>query len=92
MSSESIGHFLFMETIMKSGIKTTEFWMVLVGSLLAVVVATGLLTPEEGEAVTNATTEVVKALSVLAGVLAPILGPIFYSNGRAKVKAANGKQ
>ncbi len=72
---------------MKSGVKTTEFWMVLVGSLIAVAVALGALTLEEGEAVSSATSEVVKALTVLAGVLAPILGPIFYSNGRAKVKA-----
>lgn len=77
---------------MKSGIKTTEFWMVVIGSLVAVVVAAGVLTPEEGETVSNATIEVIKALSVLAGVLAPILGPIFYSNGRAKVKAATGSK
>ncbi len=77
---------------MKSGIKTTEFWFTLVASAVAVVVATGVLSPEEGEAVSSATIELIKAISVLGGILAPIVGAVFYSNGRSKVKAAaNGK-
>lgn len=73
---------------MKSGYKTTEFWLTLVGSSVAVIVALGVLTPEEGEAVSSATGEVIKALSGLIGVLAPVIGPAIYANSRAKVKAA----
>lgn len=75
---------------MKNGAKTTEFWLTLVASLVAVVVATGVLTPEEGEAISSATAEVIKAVTVLAGVLAPIVSAGIYTNGRSKVKAASG--
>jgi hypothetical protein len=77
---------------MKSGFKTTEFWLTLVGSVVAVVVALQVLTPEEGQAVTSATGEVIKAVAGLIAILAPIIGPVFYNHGRAKVKAANGKK
>lgn len=73
---------------MKSGYKTTEFWLTLLGSVAAVFVALQVLTAEEAQQVVSATGEVIKAAVALAGVLVPILGPIFYNNGRAKVKAA----
>jgi len=76
---------------MKSGVKTTEFWLTtgvsLVGSAVAIVVALGILTPEEGEAVSSATIEVVKAIVVLVGVIAPVISVGVYANGRAKAKA-----
>lgn len=77
---------------MKAGIKSTEFYVTLITAIVPVIVAIGLLTPEEGEAVTSATVEVVKAIATLAAVLAPVIVGSVYTNGRSKVKAANGKK
>lgn len=73
---------------MKAGFKTTEFWLTLAGSVAAVAVALQLLTPEQGDAVNSATAELVEAIAVLVGVLAPVIGPAVYTNGRSKIKAA----
>ena len=73
---------------MKTGLLTTEFWLTLVGSVVAVVVALNYISADQGQQVTSAAGEVIKALAGLVAVLAPILGPIFYSISRAIVKFA----
>ena len=72
---------------MKSGIKTTEFWLTLIGSVAAVLVALQVLSAEESQAIVSTAGEVVKSIVALVAVLSPIIGPIFYNNGRAKIKS-----
>lgn len=84
--------FLLEDMNMKSGVKTSEMWLTtgvaLVSSVVAIVVALGVLTPEEGEAVSSATIEVVKAIVIAVGVIGSVVSVGIYANGRAKVKAA----
>lgn len=72
----------------KSGFFTTEFWVVVVSSLLAVAVAAGYIAPEQATQVTNATAQVLTAIADLVKVLAPIVGPLVYVWSRTKVKTA----
>lgn len=71
---------------MKSGIKTTEFWMVIVASLLAVVTAAGILTPTEATEIENATASVINSVTELVTALTPLIGVVSYVWSRTKVK------
>lgn len=73
---------------MKAGWKTTEFWVVIVSSVVAVAVASGYLRPDDAENITSATAQVLEAVARLVEVLAPIAGPLVYVWSRTKIKAA----
>lgn len=73
---------------MKAGWKTTEFWVVIVSSVVAVAVAAGYLRPDDASAITDSTAQVFEAVARLVEVLAPIVGPLAYVWSRTKIKAA----
>ncbi len=64
---------------MKPGIKTTEFWLNLIVSLLGVLVATGVITPADQSALADAAAK-------LAGAVMACISAAGYavSRGRAK--------
>ncbi len=63
---------------MKQGIKTTEFWLTVLGMIGGILVATGVLTEGESE----------QWVQAIGAVVALIL-PVFYGRGRVAVKVAN---
>lgn len=74
---------------MKSGYKTTEFWLTAVVNIAAAVVAIlafrGLMSPQEGDLW-------VKLVQAIAATVAPLVMGVVtavYTNSRAKVKAAD---
>lgn len=70
----------------KPGWKTTEFLVVIVGSVLSILVGAGVLSGSEAQEITTATTEVINALAGLVAALAPIVGTVAYIWSRTKVK------
>jgi len=72
----------------KSGIATTEFWVIVVSSLLAVAVAAGYVSPEQAGQVTDATAQVLNSIAELIKAVAPVAGPVMYVWSRTKVKTA----
>lgn len=56
----------------KPGYKTTELYVTLITTLIAVLVATGTLSPEEGEDLKGAINSAIQAALALAGALTPI--------------------
>lgn len=75
-----------MDNEVKPGYKTTEFYIVIIGSVLSIAVAAGVLSGQEAQEITIASTEVINALTALAGALAPILGTVAYIWSRTRVK------
>lgn len=73
---------------MKSGYKTTEFWLTLLAQVLPVLVLTGVLTPNEAETVQNVAGNAITAGFAFGGALIALA---VYVYGRAKVKAAEMK-
>ncbi len=71
---------------MKPGWKTTEFWVVVVSSLLAVGVAGGYVTPDQATSATNATGQAFEAAMKLVEALVPIVGPVVYVWSRTRIK------
>ncbi len=74
---------------MKSGYKTTEFWLTAVVNIAAAVVAIlafrGLMAPQEGDLW-------VKLVQAIAAAVAPLVMGVVtaaYTNSRAKVKVAD---
>ena len=74
---------------MKSGYKTTEFWLTAVVNIAAAVVAIlafrGLMSPQEGDLW-------VKLVQAIAAAVAPLVMGVVtaaYTNSRAKVKVAD---
>ncbi len=67
----------------KSGIKTTEFWLTLVPLLLGVLAVFGVFTPAE-------TTQMNAGLTQIIGGVFAVLPVLGYTISRGKVKATNG--
>jgi hypothetical protein len=64
---------------MKEGWKTTEFWMALVGQVLALCMLTGVVTPDQGQVLGDASGQ------IIGGVMAVISGGSYaISRGLAK--------
>jgi len=64
---------------MKEGWKTTEFWMTLTAQILALGMLTGVVTPEQGQVLGDASGQVIGGvMSVIAG------GSYAISRGLAK--------
>jgi hypothetical protein len=61
---------------MKSGIKTTEFYVALVGSLLMVGVTAGFWTSAEVQSFVDALSNAAQAIAVLVATAGPIVGAI----------------
>lgn len=73
--------------VMKSGIRTTEFWIALAGQIVPIFVIIGVLTAEDAVTINETVVEVVKA----AFALLVSLGIIWkYIESRTRVKEANG--
>lgn len=70
---------------MKSGVKTSEFWLTLVAQVLPVLTISGVLTAEEVETLNQAIIEAVKVIGALIVALVPIWR---YIESRTKVKTA----
>jgi len=70
----------------KPGYKTTEFWLVVVASVLSVAVAAGVLTGEQAQQITDNTAQVFDALAGLAAALTPLVGTAMYVWSRTRVK------
>lgn len=75
----------------KPGLKTTEFWIVLIvqlaGAVVAILAARGLMNPEEGELW-------VDLVAALAAIIAPIVMALTakaYTNARTELKK-NGQE
>ena len=86
---------------MKNGIRTTEFWLGLfasiVGPVLAVLVATGRLSPDldpagTGAELTQHVTSLVEAVVALVGAVTPLFVARSYTAARAEVKIAASAQ
>jgi hypothetical protein len=72
---------------MTRGIKTSEFWVTVVASLLSIGVAAGLVGQQEATEINNASVALINAIFEMVKVLAPVLGAAVYTVSRAKVKA-----
>jgi fumarate reductase subunit D len=73
----------------RAGVKTSEFKAIVltvISSVLAVVVAVGWLSADESAQVESALVQIIEAIVVLVGVLAPIVGGITYTWSRTRVK------
>ncbi len=73
---------------MKAGWKTTEFWTVVVSSVLAVAVAAGYLTGDQATEISSGVVDVINAVTKLIGVLAPVVGVVTYVWSRTRVKTS----
>lgn len=71
----------------KSGFKTTEFWITLLVEIISIFVIVGVLTPEEGEALVLALSDAIVVSVALVAALAPLLTYIW---GRVRIKSAHG--
>lgn len=67
----------------KAGYRTTEFWVTLISSAVAVLVALGVFTPAEGETASSAGAELVFAIFAMLAAVAPAVAYIY---SRTKVK------
>jgi len=64
---------------MKEGWKTTEFWMALVGQVLSLSMLTGVVTPDQGQVLGDASGQ------IIGGIMAVISGGSYaISRGLAK--------
>ncbi len=70
---------------MKPGWKTSEFWVSVFTALGSLAVAFGLLSQGEAGDLSTAVGQLVSAVIVLVGAVAPIIA---YIKSRAEVKAA----
>ena len=64
---------------MKPGIKTTEFWIATGVAVLGVLVATGIITPDQTDALPDAITR-------LGGMVASVAASFGYSLSRGNAK------
>lgn len=73
---------------MKSGVRTTEFWIALAAQIIPVLVIVGLLTADEAVTINETIVEAIKAVFALAASLGIIWK---YIDSRTRIKeAANG--
>lgn len=67
----------------KSGWKTTEFWLSLVGPIVALLVTFGVITSDQSKEIQSAASQVVIAIFALISTVAPV---VMYVWSRTKVK------
>lgn len=76
-----------MKGALKSGVRTTEFWITLAAQVIPVLVIVGLLTADEAVTINETIVEAIKAVFALAASLGIIWK---YVDSRTRVKEANG--
>ena len=78
--------------MVKPGILTTEFWITLISQIIGLLVITGKLKPDEGQAVVDGLNMIVKGVVDLIAALYMIYTAVTYIRGRIhlKEKAKNG--
>lgn len=67
----------------KSGWKTTEFWLSLIGPIVALLVTFGVITSDQSDEIQSAASQVVVAIFALISAVAPV---VVYVWSRTKVK------
>lgn len=65
---------------MKAGVTTTEFWVTILGNVAGILVATGVLQPQEG-------TEITKSVSAIVGGVISLITILKYISTRTDLKA-----
>jgi len=70
---------------MKSGLKTTEFYMPLITSGLGLLVSLGLLTTPLSD---NVTTAIAAAVPAAVGLIGAVMSAVAYIRGRVALKTA----
>lgn len=73
------------ESTMKSGWKTSEFWVAILSSVIGIMVVLGWITPEQQGQLSEAITQAI-------GGLISIIATIAYIFSRAKVKTEEKKK
>lgn len=71
---------------MKSGYKTTEFWLTLIAQIVPVLVLLGVIGAEQAETLQGTLGDAVKAFFALVAAVLPIWK---YIDSRTQVKMAN---
>ncbi len=66
----------------KPGVKTTEFWVTVLVQVIGVILALGVVTPDQADTLTKAVTQG-------SGIIAMLISAFAYTKGRAAVKAAD---
>lgn len=70
----------------KSGWKTSELYVVIVGAALSIALAMGYLSPTEVADIESTLVAVIDAITKLIEALAPVIGSAIYVWSRTKVK------
>lgn len=71
---------------MKSGIKTSEAWVTIGAAIISILVASGVLTPDDAVNFDSALAESIQALEKLIGVAGPLFAAGVYTWSRTKIK------
>ena len=71
---------------MKPGIKTTEFWMSLIPAVVGLLLALGVVTPEQGDIITGQSGEIVAAVDKIIGAVMTIVVALGYAKSRGVAK------
>ena len=75
---------------MKPGVKTSEFWLstivAFIGPIVAILVASGIVTPEAEGELAGAIEQLIAAIAVIIGVWGGTSAAKNYTNARAAVK------
>jgi hypothetical protein len=74
---------------LKTGWKTTEFWVSLVPQVLGVLLVLGIITPEQNAETAAQANVLVNSISQGIGAVIAALAAYGYSGARAKVKEAS---
>lgn len=78
-----------MATIdLKTGWKTSEFWLAVVPATTGLLLALGIVSPEQLTAVNDSNVVIVKAVVQVIGAIVSALSTFGYVKGRSEVKAA----
>lgn len=69
----------------KPGYKTSEFYIALVGPAISLLIAFGVISPDQGEEIESAAVQLIMAIFAVIVAVAPV---VTYIWSRAKVKSA----
>lgn len=70
----------------RPGIKSTEFWMMVIGALLSVGVAFGWITEKEAAEATEQSKNIIESLMMLISTVAPSGLGLYYAKKRTEIK------
>ncbi len=59
---------------MKTGYKTTEFWITLIASFIGMLVMFGVVTPESQQQLVDSSTQIINAVFAIVPLVAYIIG------------------